>query len=370
MSFEAIVKSLETVERSIQSYRADQSEFADRLTYLEQKGALRQSEGDTKPRNSFGIALSQKLADNPALKEWKSDSGRRLANRVAIEFDLDLKAAIVNVGDTMAAYERTPGIVSLATRRRWIWEYMPSSQTSASGVEYLVESGSVLVAGQQASEGATKQESTPGFTLKRADCQTFAHWTQMSRQVFSDQPALAGFLQDRLMNGVWLKLEQQIINGNGTAPQLSGLLDSGNFVPYTGGDVAVSKVDHIRNAIAVLQQGDYSAGLVIVNPLDWKEMELERGDDGQYTWAEPSAMQPPTLWGLPVHVTNSVAAGTFIVLDPSATYLWTRQTATMLLSDSHEGTFIQNVLTALCEARFAFGVLRPEAIVAGLYVAA
>lgn len=104
---------------------------------------------------------------------------------------------------------------------------------------------------------------------------------------------------------------------------------------------------------------------MVVNPEDWKEIELERGPDGQCVSVTPTAMQPQVGWVQPVHVTNSIAAGTFIVMDPSAVMLWTRQSANMLLSDSHEGTFVQNVLTAYCEARFGFGVLRPEAIVTG-----
>lgn len=355
------------------------TETKDRLARLEadfialaQKGIRMQpAPGQGESGRGFGSALSRKLLEDPALAAWKSDSGKRLANRVAIDVDMGaaIKAVIVNNGDTMAPYARQEGIVALASRRRWLWEFLPNAVTAAPAVEYLRESGSVREAGLQSSEGADKPESNFTFELKRADCETFAHWTQMSRQVFSDQPALSGFLQERLMQGIWLKLEQQIINGTGTSPQLSGILDSGNFTAYTGSSSSdgLSKVDHIRDAIAILQEGDYAAGLVVVNPADWKEMELERGTDGQYIWAMPSAMQPPVLWGLPVHVTNSIAAGTFIVMDPTAVNLWTRQSATMLLSDSHEGTFVANVLTALCEARFAFGVLRPEAIVAGDY---
>lgn len=342
------------------------------FTALAQKGIhMQPAAGTGGNAKAFGLALSRKLLDDPALAAWKSDSGKRLANRVAIDFDMAeaVKAVIVNAGDTMAPFDRQPGIVPLASRRRWIWEYLPNQVTTAPAVEYLRENGTVGEAGLQVSEGSNKQETYFEFELRRADCETFAHWTQMSRQVFSDQPALAGFVQQRLMQGIWLKLEQQIINGTGTSPQLSGILDSGNFVAYTGSSTSdgMSKVDHIRDAISVLQEGDYNPGLIVVNPVDWKEMELERGTDGQYVWATPSAMQPPTLWSQPVHVTNSIAVGTFIVMDPSATTLWTRQSANMLLSDSHNGTFIQNVLTALCEARFAFGVLRPEAIVAGDY---
>lgn len=338
---------------------------------LAQKGTAAPSSGNGATGPAFGTALSRKLLDDPALAQWKSDSGKRLANRVAIDFDMEaaIKSVIVNNGDTMAPYARQQGIISLASRRRWIWEYIGNQVTAAPAVEYLRETGSIQDADLQSSEGSNKKESDYTFELKRADCETFAHWTQMSRQVFSDQPALAGFLQERLMQGIWRKLEQQIINGTGTSPQLSGILDAGNHVIYSGASSSdgLTKVDHIRDAIAVLQEGDYTPGLVVVNPVDWKEMELERGTDGQYVWATPTAMQPPVVWGQPVHVTNSIAAGTFIVMDPSAVMLWTRQSANMLLSDSHEGTFIQNVLTALCEARFAFGVLRPEAIVAGEY---
>lgn len=367
-----LVKQGEQIEGSLAKYNDRVTRLEADFITLAQKGfKLDPAPGRGESGNAFGSALSRKLLDEPAISAWKSDSGKRLANRIAVEFDMEqaVKSVIVNNGDTMAPYARNDGIVALATRRRWLWEYIPNAVTAAPAVEYLQESGNVAEAGLQSSEGTDKPESNFTFELKRADCETFAHWTQMSRQVFSDQPALAGFLQQRLMNGIWLKLEDQIINGNGTSPQLSGILDSGNYVTYSGASSSdgLSQVDHVRDAIAVLQQADYTPGLVIVNPVDWKNMELERGTDGQFVWATPSSMQPPVLWGLPVHVTNSIAQGTFIVMDPSAVQMWTRQSATMLMSDSHEGTFIANVLTALCEARFAFGVLRPQAIVAGLY---
>lgn len=59
---------------------------------------------------AFGNALSRKLLDDPALAQWKSDSGKRLADRLAIDFDMEaaMKSEIVNAGDTMAPYTPPP----------------------------------------------------------------------------------------------------------------------------------------------------------------------------------------------------------------------------------------------------------------------
>lgn len=326
--------------------------------------------GGTPTATGGGVVngLASKMLADPNLQAWKD--GGRLANRVSLDLDLKSlmrKAAILNNGDQMAQFDRFQGIVPMSTRPRWLWEYLVQAPTTAPAVEYLVESGAVRVAGIQAGEGVDKSESEFTFELKTAKVETFAHYVQMSRQVFADQPALAMFLQTRLTEGVWRKLEDQMLNGNGTSPQLSGILDAGNFVAYTPPTPALSRLDTIRDAMAKLQDTDYAPNLVILNPRDWANIEIERGDDGQYLLGNPAMMAQPMLWGANVHATPALPAGTFIVMDSASAMLWSRQSATMLLSDSHNGNFTKNLLVGLVEARFGFGVLRPEGVMSGQF---
>jgi len=319
---------------------------------------------------STGSGLARALVDCPELKAWIGGEGR-LANRVKLTFDLvaERKNTTVNSGNTMAAFDREPGIVPLATRRRWLWEYLVNGAMSGPAVEYLTEDGNVRVAGVQPAEGQQKPESDFTYALKTAPAVTVAHFTQASRQVLADQPVLQQFLRERLMNGVWLKLEDMMLNGDGTAGTFEGILSPGNFTAYTPA-ASTAPVDQIRRAISVLHQADYSPTTIVLSHADWAAIELKRNTDGHFDFADPRVAQSPQLWGLPVHATNSIPAGKFIVMDGGAATLWARSQAEVLVGEQHASNFTANVITLLCEARFAFGVTQPRAVLAGNLAAA
>ncbi len=54
-----------------------------------------------------------------------------------------------------------------------------------------------------------------------------AHWLKLSRQIMNDAPQTVNFTAARLINGLESKIDEQILNGDGTSSALSGLLDTG-----------------------------------------------------------------------------------------------------------------------------------------------
>lgn len=138
---------------------------------------------------------------------------------------------------------------------------------------------------------------------------------------------------------------------------------------YSGNSTSdgLTKLDHMRDAIRVLQVANDNAGLFVVHPNDWFDMETERtSGSGEYTWAQPASMLPPVAWGLPVHVTNDMAAGTFICMDPQAATVFFLQEAQVEIG-AHGDGMIRNLTTMLCEGRFALAVHRPEAVLYGSF---
>jgi HK97 family phage major capsid protein len=385
--------ALEAVHRAVQelSEKASQSAQANRekldelstdFTKLQAKWlqlAQERAEGIKGPGaapQSFAVVTAKKIAEHDQIKAWATGNANRLVNRVAIDVDLAMamqtKAPLVQTGDNLAPYDRMVGITPLSSRLRWLWQYLPLVTSAGSGIEYLRESGSFRTAGLQSSEGDEKPESSFTMELTARKFETIAHWTQVSRQALADNAQLGPFLDERLMQGVWAKLEQQIINGNGTTPQLSGLLDAGNYTAYSGNSSSdgIGKLDHMRDAIRALQVANYAAGLFIVHPDDWFEIETERtSGSGEYVWAQPASMLPPVAWGLPVHVSTDMPAGNFVCMDPNAATVHFRQSAQVLVG-THGNGMIENLTTMLCEGRFALAVHRPEAVLYGSFDAA
>lgn len=362
---EIVQKGLQATEQKFErKFRELQDEIKD---VTQQSSGYRSmpTGGATGGAGAFA-GLATKMAQDPVLQAWRD--GNRLAGRVSLDMDIksamEAKNIIVNNGNEQAPFERMPGIIPQASRRRWLWEFLPLASTTAPAVEYLQETGAVRVAGIQAAEGEEKDESEFTFDLKLANVETFAHFTALSRQVYADAPMLQRFLQQRLMEGVWRKLENQMIRGNGTPPEFRGLTAAGNFTPYVP-STDFTGLDSVRDAIGDLQSADHVASLIILHPADFAVMERERDEEGSFVWANPATAASPMLWGVNVHLSTDMQTGKFIVMDANAAQLWIRQNAQMLISDSHEGNFTKNVLVALCEMRAAFGVLRPEAVIYG-----
>ena len=65
-------------------------------------------------------------------------------------------------------------------------------------------------------ENVTKPESNITFTLSSAPVVTIAHWLAASRQLLSDAPALAGYIDSRLTYGLKYLEQEEILTA--TAP--------------------------------------------------------------------------------------------------------------------------------------------------------
>src|SRR3546814_16994844 len=71
----------------------------------------------------------------------------------------------------------------------------------------------------------------PYTTLFRSEekIPTIAHFIKASKQILADVNSLRMTLSNRLLYGLELAIESQIITGQGTGANMSGLTKSGNF---------------------------------------------------------------------------------------------------------------------------------------------
>src|SRR6185503_16067245 len=72
-------------------------------------------------------------------------------------------------------------------------------------------------------EGETFAESALTFTLSNSAVVTIGHWIPASRQVLSDAGLLQGHISTRLLYGLKLEEEEELLTGNGSAGTLNGI---------------------------------------------------------------------------------------------------------------------------------------------------
>jgi HK97 family phage major capsid protein len=353
--------SVET-KAAIEALSAKGIELTDKCMSLEQKMSA-QNDNKIQVVKSLGELFTE-TDDFKALQTRRGGTAR-----------MEIKAAIVNAtgqNQPLVQDMRVPGIINEPNRRFTIRDALPVGRTTSNLVQYTRELVFTNNAGPQYSspnrENVTKPESGITFELANAPVVTLAHWIPVSKQVLDDAPMLQGFVNGRLMYGLKLEEEDQLLNGDGTGSNISGLLDAGNNVAYNRAETGDTNIDTIRRAMTQGALSEYMMDTVVLNPADWETIELTKATDGQYIWANPAMPAGPQLWGMRVIPTNSIAAGTFLVgAFTMGAQIWDRMDAQMLLSFENSDNFVKNMATLLVEERLALTVYRPSAFIKGTF---
>jgi HK97 family phage major capsid protein len=313
--------------------------------------------------------------DTPGELLTKSDSFKAMAEGRSKFARVELKAAIVNAtgqNQPLVPSDRLVGIINNPNRILTIRDALPVGRTSSNLVEFTRENVYTNNANPQydspSFENVTKPESAITFTLANSPVVTLAHFIPVSRQVLDDAPQLESYVNSRLVYGLKLEEEDQLLNGNGTSGNIGGILKSGNFTAYNRAQTGDSKLDALRRAITQAQLSEFMADTIVLNPADWEAIELLKATDNQYVWSNPVAMAGPQIWGKRVIPTNSITSGTFLVgAFAMGAQVWDRMDAAVQISFEDGDNFKKNMATLLAEERLALTVYRPAAFISGSF---
>ena len=349
-----IKSSVETVSTEIKSVDT-------RLTAMEVK-ANRTIEGQLMERKSAGQQFVQSA-------EYKSRSGYR-TDSVVLETK-DISNGGGSAGALTTQY-RNPTIHRDPNRQVLIRDLLTTIPITDSAVEVMRELVNTNNAAPQAGELVDKAKSNITYSQETYVVQTMAHFIIASRQILADVPRLQAEIDNRLMYGLDLLSDDQLLLGDGTGNNLKGLLVDAN-VPDLGASAAETGtiwVDFIRKGVTSLQLSNYSATAVVVAPQDWEILETSKGTDGHYIWATVPQGGEARMWRIPVVVSNAMPQGTFLMGDfAMGATIYDRQQKSVYTADQHADLFIKNGIAILAEERLAFAIERPNAFVKGTLTA-
>ena len=239
-------------------------------------------------------------------------------------------------------------------------------QGITSNVVEWVQEDTVPGGAAEVAEGGVKPESSWAVSLQTTVAATIAHWVNITRQALSDEAQIQGYINGRLTYGLLKRLNAQLLNGNGTAPNLRGILNTSGIGAYVS-PAAEDPLISIRKARTVAELSEYAPDAVVLHPTDWQKVELSTDTTGAFkAVTQVGDGLAPRVWGLRVVVTTNIAAATFLVggFREGAT-LWEREGVEIYITDSHASNFTSNILTLLAEMRAALSVWRPKAFVKG-----
>jgi hypothetical protein len=219
--------------------------------------------------------------------------------------------------------------------------YEPVSSNSIDWIEWPL---SAPVAGVVL-EGAVKPEATYAPALRAGTLDKIAHHIPITREALEDIARARAIVSGALLDGVRAKAE-----ADAAAALVAATLPTAEHETLLGA---------IRVGVAECQMAGFQPRTVVVNPLDYAEIDIDL-----LTLTLNGARRESPVWGLTVVPAGAVAAGTAYVGDFNAGMtLFDRQVTSLYITDSHASEFTSNILRLLAEARMKSIVTRPEAIV-------
>ncbi len=355
----AEIESTGQVSKQLQSDLAKVQEeltkSGTRLFDLEQK--LASGADNPGEKKSFYERAAEEL-----IKSWDGKQGTFDAKT----FNKSLGSDADSAGSLIQPMQ-IPGIIMPGLRRLTIRDLLAQGRISSNALEYVREEVFTNNADVVA-EKALKPESDITFSKQTANVKTIAHWVQASRQVMDDAPMLQSYVNNRLMYGLALKEEGQLLNGDGTGDNIEGLNKVATAYDTSLNATGDTRADIIAHAIYQVTESEFSASGIVLNPRDWHNIALLKDNEGRYIFGGPQAFTSNIMWGLPVVPTKVQAAGTFTVGGfDMASQVWDRMNATVEVSRDDRDNFVKNMLTILCEERLALAHYRPAAIIKGTF---
>lgn len=374
-SIEAMVKeqekgtkeSLDSAVKQAEKIAQDVMDQSKRLVDLEQKLVAGIHKGTEAPKS-----LGQLVVESDLYKKFAEGQAGKCRITLDKSFDVQANTITGQTGspatnsDILVAPDRMAGIIPGAFRRLRVKDLLPSGTTESNMIKATRELAFTNNA-QETGEGKEKKESILTFELADFPVRTIAHFLKVSTQVKDDAPALMSYINTRLAYGVNLREEQQIVAGNATGENLKGMTHSDNrtaFTPSTGDNA----LDSLNRAKYLIDNSDYQATGILMNPLDWGEIERTKvgSSDERYVVGDPRSALGPFLWGLPVVVTPSMTQGKLLVAAFDIAFMyWLRKETVVEIFEQDETNVQYNLLTVRAEKRAALAGMRPASVLYG-----
>ncbi|MFF4777543.1 phage major capsid protein [Microtetraspora fusca] len=336
-------------------------------------------------------ALSQRWLESDAYAEMKASGFRQFGQTAT--FDTSIHGT--EVKDVYSSMAGTITIPSLGTpqnlgltprmlRPGRVRDLFPAEATSANMLYGLRETGytnrAATVPERRAADGVSPPTGGPTdvFGLKpRSDLTivpvtypicTIAHIMYAHRNTLDDEPRLRGLIDRDMTDGVKMQEDWQILYGDGVGENLTGLFNTPGVQLYTG--LASDRYSaQVRRAMTRAILAYFVPTGVVMHPLDWEELELEKDNNGAYVIAVSVAVGgEKRVWRLDVVDTPAIQEGKFVLgAWGFGAKLYDRQQVNIQISTENRDLFERNAVTIRCEERVGLVVDRPESFVIGSF---
>ena len=375
-------------KESIAKANADLADMVDELKIEETKVKNEKAlELDNQPVNEMPVppadepkgfkTIGEQLAESDAYKAY-TEQGVKGVDSKGDFSPYEYKTTLNTTGYPPESL-RTPGILETALRDAdSVIGLFDQIETQQNAYVYLEETTFTNNAGSvaEAADISTSNEGALAFTERTESIRKMATFLPVTDELLADVAGVQGYVNSRLSTMMKLNMDNQLINGNGTAPNLTGVLNKSgiNTFDYSGYGGELARLGQIYQAITEIRKDSFTeADAIVMHPSDWYQIVTSVTDIAT-TSSGAAAKNPlfvvaggfgadaaPRIWGLKVVPSTVIAEGTALVGKfggGEAAHVVMRQGVDLAVSDSHSDFFAKNQLAIRLTMRLGFPIYR------------
>jgi len=356
-----VVKANEIVKSEVSEMATKLNERLDAIEVSNKKAF------ESKKRMTFKGALKEAF-EGGAIESLSKGNSRS----ASFEIKADMTVGADFTGEVIPA-DRVPGYKFDPTRPTHIRQLLAQGSTQSDVVRFVKESGYSNGAAATA-EGATLTQSDFDMTAADANVRKIGTYFRISEEMLADTPQLTSYLSARAPEKLLEVEDTQILSGNGTAPNLSGIIT--DATAFAAGDLADSvdnanDFDVIVAALNQLAAANYNADTILLNPSDFHKNLLLKDTQNNYLKDQVYNGLQPVFMGVKVVLNTAISAGDFLIGNFGVgTQLWVRDGINVEFF-REDGTNVRDgFVTVRVSERVALTNYLPNAFVTGDFTTA
>jgi HK97 family phage major capsid protein len=356
-----VVKANEIVKSEVSEMATKLNERLDAIEVSNKKAF------SAKKRMTFKGALNEAF-ENGAIDGLAKGNSRS----ASFEIKADMTVAADFTGEVIPA-DRVPGYKFDPTRPTHIRQLLAQGSTQSDVVRFVKESGYTNGAAAKA-EGATLGQSDFDMTAADANVRKIGTYFRISEEMLLDTPQLTSYLSARAPEKLLEVEDTQILSGNGTAPNISGIIT--DATAFAAGDLAdsVDEANDFDVIVAALNQlagANYNADTILLNPSDFHKILLLKDSQNNYLKDQVYNGLQPVFMGVKVVLNTAIPAGDFLIGNFGVgTQLWVRDGINVEFF-REDGTNVRDgFVTVRVSERIALTNYLPNAFVTGDFATA
>lgn len=313
---------------------------------------------------SFNTAFANAMEEN-------ADNLEKFRRKEIKQFAMELKTvgdmSLSNITDLSAAnVQMLPGILPAAPRKLHIRSLLPTGVMSTSALHYLQETGSEGSVAAWADNSGTKSQIDFDLTEQVAPSEFIAGYLRITRKALDDISAMRSYLQSRLLESYLDAEDAQLLNGNGTSPNLGGIIT--NAEAYAG--FRTIQVEKILDSVAQVESNNHSVNGILVSPEQFYALLMTKTVYNEYTLPKPDAVNYVNgqifIAGIPVYKTTAMADDAYVVGDwAKGAQLFVRENPIVRFFEEDGTNVRENKITVRVEGRVALPIYYTDAFVTG-----